>query len=721
MNMNTSQGMEERIQAAESRLLRGFLDLSHSFGSKAPIEQRLNDIVSKITHFLDLKGCLLRVFNDKGRLEVAASYGVSRKYLDKGFPDEDQCILQALEGHSIIVPDTSQDKRLQYPKEIAEEGIGSIVTFPVSARGEMLGVLRIFGAAPREFSQVEIQLISTVADRTGIAVKNARDQERQRLQIEYLMEIQNVNRIISSTLSLDHVLKRIAETTVKILGIKGCLIRLYNPSNFTLDLKMACGLSEKYLNKGPIDAQRSLAEAMKGNLVVIYDAKNDERVQYRREAVEEGIGTMISAPMLLKERVIGVMRLFTDAPKHFSDQELSFISILADQCAVAIENARHYENLKLEYASVLKDTQRKTILEVRELRKSFPGVEALRGVDFALKEGEIHGLLGQNGAGKSTLIKILTGVYSMTQGRVLLDGEEIRIRDTQTARSLGFSTVYQDTNLIDSMSVAENLMIGSLPTYGPFRFVAWKRLREMAHPLLEEVNLDIDPFTSVGDLTPGQKQMIMLAKVLMGRKKIIILDEPTTALSASEIKTYFEVLRKLKDQGLSMIYISHILDEVFEICDRLTIIRDGLNVATKRIEEIDKHEVSRLMVGHAIKTRFDLDSRIEETPVLECIELASDNLSAPVTLDVKGREIVGIVGARGSGDEELVRLILGMGSRTNGKVMLGPENINGWGLTERIAGGIGFVPPDRLKEGIFPNISCTRVSHPGAQKGRNRR
>ena len=197
------------------------------------------------------------------------------------------------------------------------------------------------------------------------------------------------------------------------------------------------------------------------------------------------------------------MRLFTDAPKHFSDQELSFISILADQCAVAIENARHYENLKLEYVSILKDTQRKTILEVRELKKSFPGVDALGGVNFALKEGEIHGLLGQNGAGKSTLIKILTGVYSMTQGRVLLDGEEIRIRDTQTARGLGFSTIYQDTNLIDSMSVAENLMIGSLPTYGPFRFVAWKRLREMALPMLEEVNLDIDPLTPVGGSHAG--------------------------------------------------------------------------------------------------------------------------------------------------------------------------------------------------------------------------
>ena len=167
--------------------------------------------------------------------------------------------------------------------------------------------------------------------------------------------------------------------------------------------------------------------------------------------------------------------------------------------------------------------------------------------------------------------------------------------------------------------------------------------------------------------------MIMLAKVLMGHKKIIILDEPTTALSASEIKTYFEVLRKLKDQGLSMIYISHILDEVFEICDRLTIIRDGLNVATKRIEEIDKLEVSRLMVGRDIKARFDIDSNIGERAVLECIDLKSDELAAPVSMSVKSGEIVGIAGARGSGDDELVRLILGMGNRTNGQGGAGPQ------------------------------------------------
>lgn len=528
----------------------------------------------------------------------------------------------------------------------------------------------------------------------------------KRQQIEYLMELQKVGKIISSTLSLEEVLGRIASYSVKILSLKGAMIRLFNPKTGTLDLKMSYGLSDKYIQKGQINAQKSLAEAMKGAVVVIYDAPNDERVQYRKEAAEEGIGTIISVPMLLKDKVIGVIRLFTSTPRHLSEEELTFISVLADQCAGAIENARHYENIELAYESVFRDVQRKTVLEVRDLYKSFPGVDALIGVNFALKEGEIHGLLGQNGAGKSTLIKILTGVYSMTKGRVLLDGEEVRIRDTQTAHSIGFSTIYQDTNLIETMSIAENLMMGSLPTYGPFRLVDRNRLRDTAIPLLKEVNMEIDPFTLVDQLTPGQKQMVQLAKVLLERKKIIILDEPTTSLSAAEIKTYFTVLRKLKDQGLSMIYISHILDEVLDICDQITIMRDGKIVVTKEAYELDKVEVSRLMVGRETKKYFELDTQLSAQPIFECINLASDKLAEPINLSVKGGEIVGVIGARGSGEDELVRLILGLGKRTQGKVLINSQDITEWGLSERIANGVGFIPPERLKEGIFPNLSC---------------
>ena len=503
--------------------------------------------------------------------------------------------------------------------------------------------------------------------------------------------------------------ERLSEVVLKItqlLEIKGCLIRLYNPKAGTLDLKVSHGLSEKYLKKGPIDARRSLPEAMKGNLVVSYGVGNDERVQYRKEAVEEGVETAISAPMMLQGKVIGVMRLFRDNSRHLSEEELSLISTLAEQCAIAIENARQYENLKLDYESILEDTQRRTILEVRDLHKSFPGVEALRGVNFVLKEGDIHGLLGQNGAGKSTLIKILTGVYSSTKGRIMLDGKEIRIHNTQEARSFGFSTIYQDTNLVESMSIAENLMLGSLPTSGPFRFVDRKHIREMAIQLLTKVNLDVDPLIPIEKLTHGQKQMVMLAKLLGERKKIIILDEPTTALSSVEIKTFFRVLQDLKGKGLGIIYISHVLDEVFEICDFITVIRDGVNVTTKRTRELNKVEVARLMVGHETKERFETNTEISERSIMECIGLSNEKLAEPVNLKVRGGEIIGIIGARGSGEEDLVQLILGLGGRTEGKVLLESKDITGWGLNKRIDSGIGFIPSDRLKEGIFPNMSC---------------
>ena len=707
MDIESSQSCEPKKATSENALLRGFLDLSQTFALKVSIKERLNEISIKICQLLGLKGCLIRFLTHKGHLELMAYHGLSQRYLDKGYPNGDQNTMQAIEsGKPIVILNTLKDNRVQYPEEIREEGVGAIVTLPIFARDEVIGVLRLFSEQPREFSYEEIQVMSTVSDRIGIAFKDAEEKEQQQRQIEYLMELQSVGKIISSTLSLDEVFDRIAKAVVKILDLKGYLVRMYNPMKRTLELKMSLGLSQGYLDKGPIDARLSLAEAIGGEIVEIRDAQNDERVQYREAAAREGIESMVSAPMLVKNKVIGVLRLFTSSPKTFSQEELSFIAILADQCAIAVENARYYENLKFEYESVLRDTQRKTILEVRELRKSFPGVEALRGVDFVLKEGEIHGLLGENGAGKSTLIKILTGVYSMTSGRILYEGQEVRIKDTQAARSIGFSTVYQDTNLIESMSIGENIMMWSLPTFGPFRFLDRNQVRKTVQPLLQEVKLTKDIFMPVELLTPGEKQMVMLTKILYEQKKIVILDEPTTSLTSVEIKTYFDVLRRLRSQGLSMIYISHVLDEVLEICDRITIIRDGLNVATKSVDELDKVEISRLMVGREIRTRFDTRTELTTQPVLKCRNLASDKIQEPIDIEVNGGEIVGVVGARGSGEEELVRLILGLGKRTQGEVFFDSRSINGLGLSERINGGIGFIPPDRLNEGIFPNTAC---------------
>ncbi|MFH0957900.1 MAG: ATP-binding cassette domain-containing protein, partial [Pseudomonadota bacterium] len=693
MDIESSQSCEPKKATSENALLRGFLDLSQTFALKVSIKERLNEISAKICRLLDLNGCLILFLTHTGHLELMAYHGLSQRYLDKGYPNDDQITMQAIEsGKPIVVPNTSKDNRLQYPEEIREEGIGAIMTFPIFARDEVIGVLRLFSEQPREFSHEEVQLISTISDRIGIAFRNAEEKEQQQRQIEYLMELQSVGKIISSTRSLDEVLDLVAKAVVKILDLKGCLVRLYNPMKRTLELKMSLGLSQGYLDKGPIDARASLTEAMRGEIVEIRDAQNDERVQYREDAAREGIGSMVCAPMLLKNKVIGVLRLFTSSPRIFSQEELSFIAILTDQCAIAVENARYYENLKFEYESVLRDTQRKTILEVRELRKSFLGVEVLRGVDFVLKEGEIHGLLGENGAGKSTLIKILTGVYSRTSGRILFEGQEVRIKDTQAARSIGFSTVYQDTNLIESMSIGENIMMGSLPTYGPFRFLDRNQVRKTVQPLLQEVKLTKDTFTPVGLLTLGEKQMVMLAKILYEQKKIVILDEPTTSLTGAEIKTYFAVLRRLRSQGLTVIYISHVLDEVFETCDRITIIKDGVNVATKRVDELDKVEVSRLMVGRDIKTSFDAETQLTPEPVLKITNLVSDKLIKPFSLEVRGGEIVGVVGARGAGEEELVRLILGLGNRLQGEIFLDSLDISRWGLSKRISGGIGFVP-----------------------------
>lgn len=707
MDIEYSQGCESKKTTSENALLRGFLDLSQTFALKVSIEERLNEISAKICSLLDLKGCRICFLTDNCHLELTAYHGLSQRYLDKGSFSNDQITIQCIEsGKPVIVPDTSKDNRLQYPEEIRKEGICAIMTFPVFARGDVIGVLRLFSDQPRELSHEEVQLISTISDRIGIAFKNAKEKDKQQRQIEYLTELQNLGKVISSTRSLQEVLDHVAKAVVNILDLKGCLIRLYNPMKRTLELKMSMGLSQDYLDKGPIDARTSLTKAMGGEIVEIFDAQNDPRVQYREEAAREGIGSMVSAPMLLKDKAIGVLRLFTSSRRTFSQEELSFIAILTDQCAAAVENARYFENLKFEYESVLRDTQRKTILEVRELRKSFLGVEVLKGVDFVLKEGEIHALLGANGAGKSTLIKILTGVYSMTSGRILFEGQEIKIKDTQTARSMGFSTVYQDTNLIESMSIGENIMMGSLPTYGPFRFLDRNQVRKTVQPLLQEIKLTKDIFNPVGLLTPGEKQMVMLAKILYEKKKIVILDEPTTSLTGAEIKTYLGVLRKLRSQGLTVIYISHMLDEVFETCDRITIIKDGRKVATKRVDELDKFEVSRLMVGRDIKTSFDTETCLTSEPVLKITNLMSDKLSKPFNLEVRGGEIVGIVGARGSGEEELVRLILGLGNRLQGEVSLDSIDISGYGLTKRISKGIGFIPPDRLNEGIFPNIPC---------------
>jgi L-arabinose transport system ATP-binding protein len=341
------------------------------------------------------------------------------------------------------------------------------------------------------------------------------------------------------------------------------------------------------------------------------------------------------------------------------------------------------------------------MLSFNKIGKTFPGVRALDDVSFVVDEGSVHALLGENGAGKSTLLKILSGVYTASQGSLLIDGKSRAFRSTQEAIDAGISVIYQELQLVPEMSVAENLYLGHLPTSGGM--IKRRELVENSRKLLAMLGEDINPRQKLGSLSIGQRQMVEIAKALGRNAKIIAFDEPTSSLSAREIDHLFGVIRDLKAQGKVILYVTHRLEEVFHICDTATVLRDGKHIQTFPLDDsVTRDRLVSLMVGRAIEDIYGYEPRPIGDPVLNVDRIMGPGLVVPTSFEVKKGEIVGFFGLVGAGRSELMKLTYGAVRRRCGSVVVGDRTLRHGGIRASIRAGLMFCSEDRKKEGVIP-------------------
>lgn len=339
------------------------------------------------------------------------------------------------------------------------------------------------------------------------------------------------------------------------------------------------------------------------------------------------------------------------------------------------------------------------ILEVRGITKHFDGVQALRGIDLDVRPGEIHALLGENGAGKSTLIKIITGLYQQDQGEVLVAGEPVDFASVRTAHRAGVVALYQELSIVPTISVAENIVLGE-DAPSTLGFVRWKELRAHARAQLDRLGQQINLRRLAGGLSPVQQTMVAVARALSIDAKVLILDEPTAALTDTEIEGLFSVLRSLRDEGVAIVYVSHRLEEVFALCDRLTVMRNGRTIVTKNVSDSSINDVISTMVGREQDEMYPARGTGTGDVVLSVDGLSGRRVN-DVSFEVRAGEVVGIGGLAGSGRSELLRLLAGAQKSTAGAVQVEGSAPVGRGVGRALDAGIALVPEERRAQGVI--------------------
>ena len=351
-----------------------------------------------------------------------------------------------------------------------------------------------------------------------------------------------------------------------------------------------------------------------------------------------------------------------------------------------------------------------TILEAENICKSFSGVPVLQDVHFEVRAGEVHALMGENGAGKSTLIKIVTGVYSKDEGQIYWEGKPVEINSYQDCRKLGVACIYQELSVIPPLTVAQNVFLGREPRKGPF--IDYKKMNRMTQELIDKYQFPLKPDTVVANLGIGQRQLIEILKGLSQNSKLLIMDEPTASLSGKEAEMLFKIIRTLRGQGVSIIYISHRLEEVYMLSDRLTILRDGRNAAILEKEEILPSRVIETMIGKVVDESAGSRKLLHSDDAAE-VRLDVRNLTdgadrfRNISFQVRRGEILGLGGLIGAGRTEVVRAIYGIDRADKGEVYLDGEKLNP-SPKSSILKGIGFVPEDRRNQGFIPLLSTTK-------------
>lgn len=371
------------------------------------------------------------------------------------------------------------------------------------------------------------------------------------------------------------------------------------------------------------------------------------------------------------------------------------------------DNARINSNIGMIYLSQRSLMQMKTtnLVEIKSLTKHFPGVVALDSVDLEIKPGEVHVLVGENGAGKSTLVKILCGIYQPDDGVVLYEDECFSPQSTLDSIQAGIRVIHQEMNLLSYLSVAENIFLEKIP--GRFGLVDRKALKENTKALLSEVGLRVSPDTLVEHLGVAQMQLVELARALSEESKLLIMDEPTSTLSPREISTLFEIIRSLKARGVTIIYISHRLQEIFEIGDRVTVLRNGKKVGTKLLEEVTIPEIVKMMVGRDIEDEYPFRPEVEiKNEVLKVENLSFKGSRAPVSFSIKRGEILGIAGLVGSGRTEMVRALFGVDGCVEGGVRIKDKPVEIKSPKQAVANGLCLLTEDRKGQGLILDMSC---------------
>lgn len=343
------------------------------------------------------------------------------------------------------------------------------------------------------------------------------------------------------------------------------------------------------------------------------------------------------------------------------------------------------------------------LLQAQGIDKSFPGVHALDHVDFDLREGEVHVILGENGAGKSTLMKIFSGSLPRDGGRILIRGEEVEIRNPQHARDLGIGMVYQELSLIPTLSVAENILLGRLPRRRPLRIVDWPQVRSRAADILGDLGVDIDPDTPVRGLSMAERQLTEIAKALSMKVQILLLDEPTSALSDEERDHLFQTIRKLQERGVAIIYVSHRLAEVPQIGQTVTVLRDGEGVGTLSVSEANEAALIRMMVGRELVEQFPKEEIERGEEILRIESLTVKGKLQDINLSLREGEILGIFGVMGAGRTDFARTLFGFERPESGDIVLNGNKVRISSPWEAIDLGLGYMTEDR-RDGLVPRL-----------------
>ena len=354
--------------------------------------------------------------------------------------------------------------------------------------------------------------------------------------------------------------------------------------------------------------------------------------------------------------------------------------------------------------------QEGTVLEMRGIHKSFPGVHALQGVQFTLRKGEIHALMGENGAGKSTLIKVLTGVYSKDEGSIMLDGHkgEVSIKSPQDAQNVGISTVYQEITLCPNLSVAENMFIGRT-TAG--NVLKWKEMNKAADKLLKNLDIPAKATQQLGSCSIAVQQMVAIARAVDMDCKVLILDEPTSSLDEQEVEKLFKLMRDLKSRGVGIIFVTHFLDQVYAVSDRITVLRDGKYIGEYTVAELPRLKLVSTMLGKEmddlaeIKDDKAVTAQKDEVPVLEVKQLHSISGIKPFDFHINKGEVNGFTGLLGSGRSECVRAIFGADKTIGGVIKVEGKQIKISAPIDAMKHGIAYLPEDRKNDGIVGDLS----------------